>query len=67
MILNNLQSNAVYKAMLALNQANMLIDAWSGPTRVYQLSSGVVHVEGYSEKRERYETQEDFAEAYGLI
>ena len=45
MILNNLQSNAVYKAMLALNQANMLIDAWSGPTRVYQLSSGVVHVE----------------------
>ena len=53
--------------MLALNQANMLIDAWSGPTRVYQLSSGVVHVEGYAEKRERYETQEDFAESYGLI
>ena len=53
--------------MLALNQANMLIDAWSGPTRVYQLSSGVVHVEGYAEKQERYETQEDFAEAYGLI
>ena len=67
MILNNLQSNAVYKAMLALNQANMLIDAWSGPIRVYQLSSGVVHVEGCAEKRERYETQEDFAEAYGLI
>ena len=63
MILNNLQSNAVYKAMLALNQANML----SGTTRVYQLSSGVVHVEGDAEKRERYETQEDFAEAYGLI
>ena len=45
----------------------MLIDALSGPTRVYQLSSGVVQVEGYAEKRERYETQEDFAEAYGLI
>ena len=67
MILDNLQSNAVYKAMLALNQANMLIDAWSGYTHVYQLSSGVVYVEGYAEKRERYETQEDFAEAYGLI
>ena len=67
MILNDLQSNAVHKAMLALNQANMLIDAWSGPTRVYQLSSGVVHVEGYTAERERYETQEDFAKAYGLI
>ena len=67
MQLSNLQSNAVYKAMLALNQANMLIDAWSGTTRVYQLSSGVVHVEGYTSEPERYETQEDFAEAYGLI
>ena len=67
MILNQSQAEAVYKAMLALNQANMLIDAWSGYTHVYQLSSGVVHVEGYAEKQERYETQEDFAEAYGLI
>mgnify|MGYP000045773867 CR=1 FL=1 len=67
MILNDLQSNAVYKAMLALNQANMLIDAWSGITRVRQLSSGVVRVEGYAEKLDRYETQEDFAKAYGLI
>ena len=67
MILNNLQSNAVYKAMLALNQVNLLIDAWSGYIHVYQLPSGVVHVEGYTEKPERYETQEDFAEAYGLI